>query len=110
MAADELNQAEQQAPESNSATSFYDISHVVLAWPTEMRIALLHQIIRSFTTPAEILRRKKGTLQEVMERPSTGLPAPTDEEVEQMLNQHGEVGLALDYLLPILTPLDIGRG
>lgn len=81
----ERERVEHQNGNVDSVTGFGEVSQVVLAWPLEWRVALMHQIADSFRSSSETRERKKGTLQEIMARPSTGLPAPTDAEVEQWL-------------------------
>lgn len=60
---------------------------IIQRWPTTMRITLIHDILDTLAKQ-EPRDTKRGTLERARGLLSTDRPAPTDEEVERMLEEH----------------------
>jgi len=59
---------------------------IIHKWPAEMRITLIHDILDTLAKQ-ETKDTKRGTLERARGLLSTGRPAPTDEEVQKMLDE-----------------------
>ncbi len=80
----------QANPETSSTepTSYEDIRKIVLGWSPTMRSALAHDILDTLAQQAETPRPRRKTLHLALGLLDKGQPAPTDEEVEKMLDEY----------------------
>lgn len=69
--------------------SNYDgVLNIVRQWPSAKRMTLIQDVLETFATRVEAARPARATLKQALGLLATDQPAPTDEEVEQMLDEH----------------------
>ena len=71
---------------STTNTDYETVRTIIHRWPTAMRITLIHDILDTLAKQ-ESVDIKRGTLERARGLLNSGRPAPTDEEVQQMLDE-----------------------
>lgn len=67
----------------------YDsVLNIVRQWPSAKRMTLIQDVLATLATRVEASRPARATLKQALGLLATDQPAPTDEEVEQMLDEH----------------------
>ncbi|MGH9751714.1 MAG: hypothetical protein ACREA2_02935, partial [Blastocatellia bacterium] len=61
---------------------------IVSQWPTAQQIALVEDVLRTISSRVEPPRQRRRTLDQALGLLATDRPSPTDEEVEQWLDEH----------------------
>ncbi len=72
-------------------TNYDNVLNVVRQWPTAQRFHLVQEVLKTLEpriTRIERPQRKEKTLDQALGLVSLSGPAPTDEEVEQWLDEH----------------------
>jgi hypothetical protein len=92
MAITDSDQSQQAAVDaaanSDIAASYQTVLTTVLSWPNSKQWALLRELFALIAREDEIAGKQYGTLSKVLGIASTDQPPPTDEEVEQWLDEH----------------------
>jgi len=74
---------------SQSDNANYEgVLNIVRQWPTIQQMALVQDVLKALTVRLEPARRTGDTLSRALGLLATDQPAPTDEEVEQWLDEH----------------------
>ncbi len=68
--------------------SYEEVIKVIQHWPPRLRTTLIRDVADMQLGAEEPSRRKDDILARVMARPDAGLPVPTDDEVEQWMEEH----------------------
>lgn len=69
--------------------SNYDsVLNIVRQWPSAKRMTLVQDVLETLATRVEAKRPARATLKQALGLLVTDQPAPTDTEVEQMLDEH----------------------
>jgi hypothetical protein len=80
----------QQAGEDEDiaeALEYWTVLHIIENWPPMIRAALIQDISNTLAEQAEGPRPKRNTLERIAGFLKTDQPAPSDEEVEQWLDE-----------------------
>jgi hypothetical protein len=81
-----------QAQADVPSTDYETIRAIIHGWPPDLRAALIHDLVNTLVKETEETnprpRRKKAS--EVIGILNMGQPAPTDEEVERIIQEHRE--------------------
>lgn len=73
------------------ASDYETIRAIVAAWPPAMRALLMHDLINILSKEAEERdHRRRGKPSDAIGILDMGQPAPTDEEVERIIQEHRE--------------------
>lgn len=73
---------------SAESNNYETILNAIRQWTAAQRYALLQDVLKTLAPEAEKPRVKTPTLQKALGLLATDQPAPTDAEVEQMLDEH----------------------
>jgi hypothetical protein len=72
-----------------SETSDYEsILAVVSKWPPARRINLLQDVLKTLVPETQTRRPQRKTLEKALGLLDTGHPAPSDQEIQQWLDEH----------------------
>jgi hypothetical protein len=80
-------------PQTSDQTADYEtIRAIVAAWPEPLRAALVHELINTFVSKADNLppKRRRDSLSQALGLLNMGQPAPSDEEVKRIIQEHRE--------------------
>ncbi len=72
-------------PQEN--TDYASILRIVTQWPPSQRFALVQDVLKTLAPPAEETRPRRKTLHEAEGLLATDQPPPTDEQVQQWLDE-----------------------
>lgn len=67
---------------------YESVLQIVSQWPTAQQIALVEDVLKTLSSRVEPPKRRRRTLDQALGLLATDSPAPTDEEVEQWLDEH----------------------
>ncbi len=73
--------------EETSGLSYEKVRDAVRAWPPQLRIVLMRELLDTLTEPAEAQERKRKSLFELFGMLKTDKPAPSDEDVARWLDE-----------------------
>ena len=68
--------------------NYENVRKIVLGWSPTMRSALAHDILDTLAQQAETPRPRRKTLHIALGLLDTGQPPPTDEQVEEWLDEY----------------------
>lgn len=68
-------------------SSYQNIVELVRQWPPAQRVHLVREILKTLESPEASLAEKRQTLAKAYGLLATGQPPPTDEEVQQWLEE-----------------------
>jgi len=68
--------------------SYESILDIVRHWPTPQRFTLVQEILKTLAAEAEAKPAPRQTLGKALGLVSKHQPAPTDEEIQQWLDEH----------------------
>lgn len=71
-----------------NAPSYETILQVVSSWPVDKRLILIQDVLKTVVPPTEAPRPRRRTLAQARGLLATDRPPPSDEEVEQWLEEH----------------------
>jgi hypothetical protein len=69
-------------------TEYETILKVITAWPPAQRLRLVQDVLKTLAPLIEEARPRRKTLQEARGLLATDQPPPTDEQVQQWLDEH----------------------
>lgn len=67
--------------------SYEGVLKIVSQWPTAQQIALVEDVLRTISSRVEPPRQRRRTLDQALGLLANDRPAPTDEEIEQWLDE-----------------------
>jgi hypothetical protein len=70
------------------AAEYEKILKIITAWPPSQRFRLVQDVLKTLAPPVEEARPRRKTLQEAEGLLATDQPPPTDEQIEQWLDEH----------------------
>ncbi len=79
-----------QAQEGVPSTDYETIRAIIHGWSPDLRAALIHDLINTLVKETEEPNPRLEKLSDAIGILNMGQPAPTDEEVEQMIQEHRE--------------------
>jgi hypothetical protein len=68
--------------------NYEGVLNIVRQWPILEQMALVQDVLKALTARLEPARRPGGTLSRALGLLATDQPPPTDEEIEQWLDEH----------------------
>ena len=68
--------------------SYDGIIEIVATWPAHRRFSLVQDVLRTLQSEIEPSRRTSNTLNEALGLLATDKPAPTDQEIDEWIQQH----------------------
>jgi hypothetical protein len=68
--------------------NYEGVLNIVRQWPILEQMALVQDLLKTLTARLEPARRPGNTLSRALGLLATDQPAPTDEEIEQWLDEH----------------------
>ncbi len=68
--------------------NYETVLEVVQTWPPAKRLSLVQDVLKTLAKEIEPLRPKRDTLEKALGLLATERPAPSDEEIEQWLDEH----------------------
>jgi hypothetical protein len=69
-------------------TNYAKVMDIVHHWPIERRLALMQDVLESMSTEISRKPRKRKTLHKALGLLATNAPPPTDEDIQQMLDEY----------------------
>lgn len=63
------------------------ILQIVRQWPADQRFTLIHEVLQTLAPTPEAPRQRKKTLADALGMLKTDGPPPTDEEVQQIIDE-----------------------
>lgn len=69
------------------SASYQGVLNIVRQWPTAQQIALVKDVLKAISSRVEPPKQRRRTLDRALGLLTTDKPAPTDEEVEQWLEE-----------------------
>ncbi len=82
-----MSATQQETANPLETASYDDVLTVIRHWSPRLRTSLIRDVA-DMQLDTEEPHRKDDIWARVMARPDTGLPVPTDEEVEQWMDEH----------------------
>lgn len=68
--------------------SYEGVLKIVSQWPTAQQIAFVEDVLKTISSRVEPPKQRQRTLDRALGLLATDMPAPTDEEIEQWLDEH----------------------
>lgn len=68
--------------------SYESVLEIVSQWPTAQQIALVEDVLKTISSRVDPPKQRRRTLDQALGLLATDKAAPTDEEVEQWLDDH----------------------
>ena len=72
---------------SNEAANYETILKTVVAWPPATRLTLVQDVLKSLVPVLDAGRPRRNTLHEALGLLATGQPAPSDAEIQRLLDE-----------------------
>lgn len=85
MTAIQPNTTSSQDAEAKEIAEYTSVYSTILGWSASLRASLLHRLIDDLARDAAPSKSRPNTLARARGLANNGKPAPSDEEVEQML-------------------------